>query len=71
MLAAQTIVGCLVARAITGDIVVAFLKDWPLLVGVVLIIIATSGLLGWTMARFKVLPEQPPYGEPPPARPRP
>ena len=56
VLAAQTIVGCLVARAITGDIVVAFLKDWPLLVGVVLIIIATSGLLGWTMARFKVLP---------------
>lgn len=56
VLAAQTIVGCLVARAITGDIVHAFLKDWPLLLGVVLVIIATSALLGWTMARFKVLP---------------
>ena len=56
VLAAQTIVGCLVARAITGDIVLAFLKDWPLFLGVVLVIIATSGVLGWTMARFKVLP---------------
>ena len=56
VLAAQTVVGCLVARAITGDIVLAFLKDWPLFLGVVLVIIATSGLLGWTMARFKVLP---------------
>ena len=34
----------------------AFLKDWPLFLGVVLVIVATSGLLGWTMARFKVLP---------------
>ena len=42
VLAAQTIVGCLVARAITGDIVLAFLKDWPLFLGVVLVIIATS-----------------------------
>ena len=56
VLAAQTIVGCLVAHAITGDIVLAFLKDWPLFLGVVLVIIATSGVLGWTMARFKVLP---------------
>ena len=56
VLAAQTIVGCLVARAITGDIVHAFVKDWPLLLGVVLVIIATSAVLGWTMARFKVLP---------------
>jgi membrane AbrB-like protein len=56
VLAAQTVVGCLVARAITGDIVLAFLKDWPLFLGVVLVIVATSGVLGWMMARFKVLP---------------
>ena len=56
VVAAQTIVGCLVAHAITGDIVVAFLKDWPLLLAVVLIIVATSTVLGWAIARFKVLP---------------
>jgi uncharacterized protein len=54
--AAQTIVGCLIARSITGDIVHAFLRDWPLLLAAVLVIIATSGILGWVMSRAKVLP---------------
>jgi membrane AbrB-like protein len=54
--AAQAIVGCMVARAITGDIVFAFLKDWPLFLGVVLAIVATSSLLGWMIGRFEVLP---------------
>jgi len=34
--ASQTIVGCLIARSITGDIVHAFLRDWPLLLATVL-----------------------------------
>jgi membrane AbrB-like protein len=55
-LAAQALVGCLVARAITADIVLAFWRDWPLLVGVVLVIVATGGVLGWAMARYDVLP---------------
>jgi uncharacterized protein len=54
--ASQTIVGCLIARSITGDIVHAFLKDWPLLLGAVLVIILTSGLLGWIISRWRVLP---------------
>jgi len=54
--AAQTMIGCLVARAITGDIVVAFLRDWPLLVGAVLATLATSTALGWVMTRRQVLP---------------
>jgi len=53
---AQSIVGCLIARSITGDIVHAFLKDWPLLISTVLAIIATSSLLGWIISRAKVLP---------------
>jgi membrane AbrB-like protein len=54
--ASQTIVGCLIARSITGDIVHAFLKDWPLLLGTVLVIILTSGLIGWLISRWRVLP---------------
>jgi hypothetical protein len=54
--AAQAIVGCMVAKAATGDIVFAFLKDWPLFLGVVLAIIATSSLLGWAIGRYEVLP---------------
>ena len=56
VLAAQAVVGCLMARAMTGDIVLAFVRDWPLLLGVVLAIVATSSLLGWTIGRFQVLP---------------
>jgi len=54
--AAQAVVGCLVARAITGDIVAAFVRDWPVLLGVVVTIVATSSLLGWTIGRYEVLP---------------
>ena len=54
--ASQTIVGCLIARSITGDIVHAFLKDWPLLLGTVMVIILTSGLIGWLISRWRVLP---------------
>jgi membrane AbrB-like protein len=53
---AQTMVGLLVARSITGDIIVTFLKNWPLFLAVVAAIIATSAALGWMIARLKVLP---------------
>jgi hypothetical protein len=53
---AQAVVGCLVARAITGDIVLTFLRDWPLFLGAVLVVIATSSVLGWTMGRYEVVP---------------
>lgn len=53
---AQAVIGCMVARAITGDIVLAFLEDWPLFLGVVVVIIATSSGLGWAMARYAVVP---------------
>jgi membrane AbrB-like protein len=56
VVAAQAVVGCLIARAITSDILLAFLRDWPLFLGVVVVIIATSGLLGWGISRLKVLP---------------
>jgi membrane AbrB-like protein len=56
VIAAQTFVGCLVARAITGEIVVAFIKGWPLFLGTVLAMIAACAVLGWLLTRYKVLP---------------
>jgi membrane AbrB-like protein len=56
VIASQTIVGCLVARALTGDIAPAFAKDWPLFLGSVLVMVAASGLLGWILSRYRVLP---------------
>ena len=54
--AAQTIIGCLVARAVTGDIVFRFLKDWPLFLSVIIGIVAASTALGWLLTRWRVLP---------------
>lgn len=55
-LAAQSVVGCLIARAISFDILAAFLRDWPLYVGVVLTAIGASSALGWLLTRWRVLP---------------
>ena len=56
VLAAQAIVGCLMGRALTADMALSFARDWPLFLGVVLVIIVISGLLGWMISRLKVLP---------------
>lgn len=55
-LGAQAVVGCLIASAISFDIVSAFLRKWPLYVGVVLVVIGASSALGWLMSRWRVLP---------------
>ena len=53
--AAQAILGCLIARAITPAIVVAFLKEAPLFVSVILAVVAASSLIGWLMSRWGAL----------------
>jgi hypothetical protein len=56
VVAGQIVVGCLMGHVLTADIVQSFARDWPLFLGVVLVIVATSGLLGWMISRWKVLP---------------
>jgi membrane AbrB-like protein len=56
MYAAQAMVGCLVARSVTSDIITTFIKDWPLFLGVVLAVVLLSCFLGWALARLQVLP---------------
>lgn len=53
---AQAIIGCLIAAAITPTILVSFLQDWPLFLGVVLSTLLASSVLGWLMSRWQVLP---------------
>jgi len=52
----QTIIGCLVARAITPEIIGTFSKAWPLFVGIGVAILAVSSFLGWLIARYGALP---------------
>lgn len=54
--AAQTIVGCLIAGAINPRIIGTFIEDWPLFLGVVLAVLAASSTLGWLLSRWSHLP---------------
>jgi uncharacterized protein len=54
--AAQSVIGCLVARAITPSIVGAMLHDWPVFLVTSLGVIAAGAGLGWVLARLRILP---------------
>ena len=54
--AAQSIVGCLIARSITGAIVASVLRDWPAMLLVVGTTIVSGGIVGWLLGRFGSLP---------------
>ena len=54
--AAQAMVGCLIATVVTPDILHTFLEDWPLILLAVLSTLAASNLIGWLMSRMGVLP---------------
>lgn len=54
--AAQTIVGCMIAQALTLPILRDVLRDWPLLLGASVLVIGASFGLGWGLAKTKVLP---------------
>ena len=53
---AQGIVGCLVARSISPDIVMEMIRRWPMFLVCVGAVILFSAALGYGLARFKVLP---------------
>jgi membrane AbrB-like protein len=53
---AHGVIGMLIARSMTVDILPELLRDWPIfLLGIVSVIAASSGL-GWLLARWQVLP---------------
>lgn len=54
--AAQAMIGCLVAHAVTGQIAQTLFDDGVLIVAVVLVTVAASGFVGWMLTRLKVLP---------------
>ncbi|GGC46543.1 AbrB family transcriptional regulator [Chelatococcus reniformis] len=55
-IAAQGIVGCLVARAITASILWSIAKDWPAMLLIVLTTVIASGLVGAALTRLGTLP---------------
>ncbi|MDR2450248.1 MAG: AbrB family transcriptional regulator [Candidatus Accumulibacter sp.] len=54
--AAQSIIGCLIARGITPEIVVSLREDWLIFVSVTLLVVFACAAMGWVLARRQVLP---------------
>lgn len=54
--AAQGVIGCMIANSMQPDILAELWADWPLCVAAVLSVIIASCLLGWVLARRQVLP---------------
>lgn len=55
-LGAQTIIGCLVAQAVTASILRSVAENWPSMLAVVLTTVLASALVGWLMVRFGSMP---------------
>lgn len=54
---AQALVGLMIARMLALPVLVEVLDDWPVFVVGVVSVTAASALLGWLLARLRVLPE--------------
>ncbi|MBO1019008.1 AbrB family transcriptional regulator [Methylobacterium sp. SD274] len=54
--AAQAIIGCLVAKSVTADIVGTLLDDGLLILAVVLVTVMAGALVGWALTRLRILP---------------
>src|ERR1700727_3129911 len=53
---AQGFIGCLVARAITTDIVVTIFQRWPMFLALIGAVIVCAAALGYVLTRRSVLP---------------
>ena len=53
---AQGVIGCMVANVLTPEILHSFLRQWPVFLTVVLIIIAFTCVLGWIISKLGILP---------------
>ena len=53
---AQGLVGCLVARSITADIVTTIVRKWPMFLLLIGAVIIFAAALGFVLARWKVFP---------------
>ena len=55
-LAAQAIVGCMIARAINPSVFGVLFNNWALVLAILLTTLAISGLTGWLLVRYSALP---------------
>lgn len=56
IMAAQAVIGCLIARSITSAIVAGFAQHWTVFVAVVALSVGASAAIGWSMSRLRIIP---------------
>ena len=54
--AAQAVIGCLIARAVTPDVVSGFLQHWAPVITTVMLSLTGGVLIGWGMSRLRIIP---------------
>jgi uncharacterized protein len=52
----QAVIGCMIARALTPEILGIFAHRWPIFLGVILAVVAAASVIGAAMSRWRVLP---------------
>ncbi|MEA2867632.1 MAG: uncharacterized protein QOE39_2347 [Bradyrhizobium sp.] len=52
---AQAMIGCLIARSFTSEIVVRFSEGWPLFLAVVATTVIASAALGWLISKLRIM----------------
>ena len=55
-LLAQAVLGCMIAQTLSPSILTPLLQDWPVVVAVLMLTLAASGLSGFLLVRFSDLP---------------
>jgi membrane AbrB-like protein len=54
--AAQALIGCMIARALQWPLLIELSHDWPLFVGAITAVLVVSSALSWLLMRWRVLP---------------
>lgn len=55
-IAAQAVLGCMIAQSLSPAILTPLLNDWPLVLLVLIATLLASGISGWCLVRFSSLP---------------
>ncbi|EPV7039122.1 AbrB family transcriptional regulator [Shigella flexneri] len=55
-LAAQAILGCMIAQNLTGSILTTLAANWPIVLAILLVTLLSSAIVGWLLVRYSSLP---------------
>lgn len=61
-LAAQAILGCMIAQNLTGSILTTLAVNWPIVLAILLVTLLSSAIVGWLLVRYSSLLEIPGHG---------